>query len=43
MAIGSVPTDGRLRATIETDDGQRIALSADGVGVPHAGEPIADL
>lgn len=39
--------DGRMdldiRATIETDDGQRIALSADGVGVPRAAEPIADL
>ena len=39
--------DGRIdldiRATIETDDGCRIALSADGVGVPRPGEPIADL
>lgn len=39
--------DGRIdldiRATIETDDGYRIALSADGVGVPHVDEPIADL
>lgn len=39
--------DGRIdldiRATIETEDGQRIALSADGVGVPRAGEPVADL
>jgi hypothetical protein len=39
--------DGRLdldiRATIATDDGHRIALSADGVGVPRAAEPIADL
>ena len=39
--------DGRIdldiRATIETDDGHRIALSADGVAVPHAAEPIADL
>jgi hypothetical protein len=39
--------DGRIdldiRATIETDDGRRIALSADGVAVPRAAEPIADL
>lgn len=39
--------DGRLdldiRATIETDDGHRIALSADGVAAPRPGEPIADL
>jgi Protein of unknown function (DUF3237) len=39
--------DGRLnldiRATIETGDGHRIALSAGGVGVPRAGEPITDL
>jgi uncharacterized protein DUF3237 len=39
--------DGRLdldiRATIETDDGHRIALSADGVGAPREGEPISDL
>ena len=39
--------DGRInldiRATIETDDGHRIALSADGVAVPRAAEPIADL
>ena len=39
--------DGRMdldiRATIETEDGQRIALSADGVGAPRAAEPIADL
>lgn len=39
--------DGRLdldiRATIEAADGARIALYADGVGVPRAGEPIADL
>jgi hypothetical protein len=42
-----IRTDGRIdldiRATIETDDGHRIALSADGVGVPRATEPIADL
>ena len=39
--------DGRIdldiRATIETGDGRRIALSADGVGVPRAAAPIADL
>jgi len=39
--------DGRadldVRATIEADDGHRIALSADGLAAPHAGEPIADL
>ena len=39
--------DGRIdldiRATIETDDGHRIALSADGVGVPRAAEAIVDL
>lgn len=42
-----IRSDGRIdldiRATIETDDGRRIALSADGVAVPRAGEPIADL
>ncbi|MEP7367975.1 MAG: DUF3237 family protein [Acidobacteriota bacterium] len=39
--------DGRIeldiRATIETADGFRIALSADGVAVMRPGEPIADL
>lgn len=39
--------DGRLdldiRATIETHDGQRIALAADGVAVLRATEPAADL
>jgi len=39
--------DGRIdldiRAIIETDDGRRMALSADGVGVPRAAEPVADL
>lgn len=39
--------DGRIdldiRATIETDDGHRIALTADGVATPRAGEPAADL
>ena len=40
-ADGRVDLD--IRATIETNDGHRIALSADGVGAPRAGEPIADL
>jgi hypothetical protein len=39
--------DGRIdldiRATIETAAGHRIALSADGVAMPRATEPIADL
>ena len=39
--------DGRIdldiRAILETDDGRRIALSADGVGGPRAAEPVADL
>lgn len=39
--------DGRIdldiRAVIETEDGHRIALSAGGVGVPRAAEPVADL
>jgi len=39
--------DGRgdidIRATIETNDGHRIALSADGVVTSRPGEPIADL
>ena len=39
--------DGRIdldiRASIETDAGHRIALSADGVAVPRADEPVADL
>jgi hypothetical protein len=42
-----IRADGRIdldiRATIETDDGCRIALSADGVGVPRPGESIADI
>ena len=42
-----IRTDGRIdldiRAIVETGDGHRIALSADGVGVPRAAEPIADL
>jgi hypothetical protein len=40
-ADGRVDLD--IRASIETDDGCRIALSADGVGTPRAGEPVADL
>ena len=40
-ADGRVDLD--IRAIIETDDGHRIALSADGVGRPRAAEPIADL
>jgi len=39
--------DGRfdldIRAVIETDTGDRIALSADGVAVLRAGMPVADL
>jgi hypothetical protein len=39
--------DGRIdldiRATIETDAGQRIALSADGVAMARAAEPVAEL
>jgi len=42
-----IRADGRIdldtRATIETNDGLRIGLSADGVGTPRAGEPVADL
>jgi hypothetical protein len=42
-----IRSDGRMdldiRATIETEDGHKIALSADGVGMPRADEPIADL
>ncbi|MCA1581643.1 MAG: DUF3237 domain-containing protein [Acidobacteria bacterium] len=40
-ADGRVDLD--IRATIETEDGQRIAMSVDGVAVPRAAEPIADL
>jgi hypothetical protein len=40
-ADGRVDLD--IRAIIETDDGYRIALSADGVGVPRAAESVADL
>ncbi|MEO7102727.1 MAG: DUF3237 family protein [Gemmatimonadaceae bacterium] len=39
--------DGRIdldiRAVIETHDGRRIALSADGIAAPRAAEPAADL
>jgi len=42
-----VRPDGRreleLRGTIETDDGSRIAFSAEGVGSPRDGEPIVEL
>ena len=42
-----IRADGRIdldiRAIIETDDGHRIALSADGVAMPRAAEPAADL
>ena len=40
-ADGRVDLD--IRAIVETEDGHRVALSADGVGVPRAAEPIADL
>jgi hypothetical protein len=43
----SIRADGRMnldiRAVIETDDGQRIALAADGVANPRPTEPVADL
>ena len=42
-----IRADGRMdldiRAVVETDDGQRIALAADGVATPRAADPIADL
>ena len=42
-----IRADGRMdldiRAAIETKDGCRIALSADGVGTLRATEPVADL
>ena len=42
-----VRPDGRreleLRGSIQTEDGSRIAFSAEGVGSPRDGEPIADL
>ena len=40
-ADGRVDLD--IRAVIETADGQRIALSADGVAVPRVGEPVGDI
>ena len=43
----SMRADGRadidLRITFETQDGCRIALTADGVAVPRADEPIIDI
>ena len=42
-----IRADGRIdldiHAVVETEDGCRIALTADGVGNPRAGEPVADL
>jgi hypothetical protein len=42
-----VRADGRreldLRTTVETNDGHRIALSADGIATPRAGTAIVDL
>ena len=42
-----IRADGRItldiRAVIATDDGQRIALAADGVATPRANAPIVDL
>lgn len=42
-----VRADGRfeldLHLTIETDDGQRIALSGDGQAAPRKGEPVLDI
>ena len=42
-----VRADGRreleLRGGIETDDGNRIAFAAEGVGTPRTGGPIVDL
>ena len=40
-ADGRVDLD--IRATMATDSGHRIALSADGVAMPRAAEPVADL
>lgn len=43
----AIRTDGRIdldiRAAIETEDGHRLALTADGTCTPRAAEPIADL
>jgi hypothetical protein len=45
--FAAVRADGRfdlnIHAVIATDDGQRIALSADGVAVPRVDEPVLDL
>jgi hypothetical protein len=42
-----VRADGRadldIRATIETEDGHRIAMHIDGVATPRTNEPIIDL
>ena len=42
-----IRADGRMdldiRAVIETEDGHRIALAADGVATLRAGEPVVDL
>jgi hypothetical protein len=42
-----VRPDGRreleLRGSIETDDGNRVAFTVEGVGSPREGEPIVDL
>jgi hypothetical protein len=35
--------DLNIHAIIETEEGHRIALAANGVCLPHPGEPIADL
>ena len=40
-ADGRVDLD--IRATIDTEDGHRIALAADGIASTRPGEPIADL
>jgi len=42
-----IRADGRMNldihAVVETDDGQKIALAADGVASPRPAEPVADL
>lgn len=40
-ADGRVDLD--IRAVVDTDDGHRVALTADGVATPRATEPVADL
>jgi hypothetical protein len=40
-ADGRIDLD--LHVAIETDDGHRIALSADGQAAPRNGEPIVDI